>query len=305
MKRIKNKLRVLALAAGSLAITMAGASAANSFYTPGDLVLFFQQEGGTNTVYANLGNTATAFRGAGTGAADGVNQINFLDINSTLVSAFGSGWATDTTLYAGLAGVWGTSSSSTGLQNGDPHRTLYVSAARNSVGTIGSADSTGWDLSLAGDTKMSDGATGMATQNNAFENNYDAAQTVSPTGTSQIDAQNPFAGPGIQGNAFNNTFGGGVQQVGSASTIGTIGTGTGTAEFALDLWRIQAKNAVAGQVGFGEALRVGTYEGTVSVNTSGQVSFTAVPEPSTYALMGLSALVIGFFIRRHRRAQNP
>ena len=303
MKQIKTKLRVLALAAGSLAITMAGANAANSFYAPGDLVLFFQQEGGTNTVYANLGNTATVFRGTATGPSGSTNLVNFLDINSTLVSAFGIGWASDPTIYAGLAGVWGTSSSSSSLQNGDPQRTLYVSSPRNSVGTVGSANSTGWDLGLAGDTAMSGGATGIATQNNVFENNYNVAQTVSVTSTSGIDDANPFSSPGIQGPAFGGTFSGGVQQIGSASTIGTIGTGTGTAEFALDLYRIQAKNAVAGQVGFGDTLRLGTYEGTVSVNTSGQVSFSAVPEPSTYALLGLSALVIGYIVRR-RRAQN-
>lgn len=302
MKRIKSKLRVLALAAGSLAITALSANAANSFYAPGDLVLFFQQEGGTNTVYANLGNAATLYRGAATGV-DVASNFNFLDINATLVSAFGAGWATDTTLYAGLAAVWGTSSSSTTLQNGDPHRTLYVSSARNSVGTLGSANSTGWDLGLAGDTAMSNGATGIATQNNVFENNYNVAQTVSPTSTSGIDNANPFSSPGIQGPAFN-AFSGGVQQVGSASTIGAFG-GAGTAEFALDLFRIQAKNNIAGQVGNGETLRLGTYEGSVTVNTNGQVSFvtSAVPEPSTYALMGVSALVIGFVVRR-RRAQN-
>ncbi len=300
MKLFKTKLRLFALAAGSLAITMAGANAANSFYAPGDLVLFFQQEGGTNTVYANLGNAATVFRGSATGASGSTNLVNFLDINATLISAFGSGWATNTTIYAGLAGVWGTSSSSNTLTDGDPHRTLYVSSARNSVGTVGQANSTGWDLGLAGDTAMSSGATGIATQNNVFENNYNVAQVVSDTTTSGIDNANPFSSPTIQGPAFGGAFSGGVQQVGSASTIGTIGTGTGTAEFALDLWRVQAKNAVVGQVGFGETLRLGTFEGTVSVNTSGQVSFTAVPEPSTYALLGLSALVIGFFIRRHR-----
>lgn len=300
MKLFKTKLRVLALAVGSLAISTFSANAANSFYAPGDLVLFFQQEGGSNTVYANLGNAATLYRGAATGVAGGTTSYNFLDISATLVSAFGSGWATDTSIYAGLAAVWGTSSSSSGLQDGDPHRTLYVSSARNSVGTIGSANSTGWNLSAAGDTAMSSGATGIATQNNVFENSYDAVQTVSITSTSQIDNQNPFLSPGIQGNAFGGAFAGGVQQVGSASTIGSFGS-AGTAEFALDLYRIQAKNNISGQVGSGQAVRVGTYEGTILVNSSGQIS--AVPEPSTYALLGLSALVIGFVIRR-RRAQN-
>ncbi len=299
MKRLQTKLRVFALAAGSLAITIAGASAANTFYAPGDLVLYFQQEGGTNTVYANLGNAAT-YRGAGTGAADGVNSLNFLDINTELTSAFGAGWATDTSLYAGLAGVWGTNGTNETLQNSDPHRTLYVSAARNSAGTIGQADSTAPFVGT--NTDMTTAASGIAAQNNVLENSYSTAVAVSPTGTSGIDNQNPFLAAGVQGVAFG-VISGGVQQRGTAGTFAASFGGGGSVEFGLDLYRIQAKNTIVGQVGLGEALREGTYEGTIAVGTDGLVSFVAVPEPSTYALMGLSALVIGFVVRR-RRAQN-
>ena len=299
MKLFKNKLRVLALAAGSLAITMAAAHAQNANYAPGDLVLFFQQDGGTNTLYVNLGNAATLYRGAGTGAADGVNNYSFLDINTTLVNAFGAGWATDTTLYAGLAGVWGTSASSSTLQDGDPHRTLYVSQARTDVGTIGLANSAGYDLGLAGTTAMTNGANGIVSQNNVLETQYSTAVAESPTSVSTIDEQNPISA-GSQGTAFS-IFAGGVQQQGGtfAANFGDAGASV----FALDLYRIQAKNNISGQVGQGETLRLGTYEGTVSVGSDGTVSFTAVPEPSTYALMGLGALVIGFVVRR-RRAQN-
>ncbi len=44
-------------------------------------------------------------------------------------------------------------------------------------------------------------------------------------------------------------------------------------EFALDLYRILAKNTISSQVA-GD-LRVGSYEGTVTINSSGQVSFIA------------------------------
>ncbi len=303
MKLFISQLRALALAAGSLAITGLSANAANSFYAPGDLVLFFQQEGGSNTVYANLGNAATLYRGAATGAAGGVNNYNFLDISATLISAFGTGWATDTSIYAGLAAVWGTNVTNNSLQDGDPHRTLYVSAARNGVGTIGQANSSQWVI--AGNTQMTGAAGGIEAQNNVLENSYSTAVVVSPTSISQIDEQNPFLSPGIQGDAFGTPDGnlaGGVQQRGTVGAFSASFGGAGSTEFALDLYRIQAKNAILGQVGFGEAVREGTYEGTVSVGTDGQVSFTAVPEPSTYALMGLSALVIGFVVRR--RAQN-
>jgi hypothetical protein len=302
MKQIKTKLRALALAAGSLAITMAGANAANSFYAPGDLVLFFQQDGGTQTVYANLGNAATLYRGAATGAAGGTNSLNFLDLSSTLSTAFGAGWASDTSLYAGLAGVWGTSNTLGNLQDGDPQRTLYVSAARSGVGTIGQANSSPADMVLAGNSALTTAATGIQTQNNILENSYATAVAQSPVGTSQIDNQNTFS-LGIQNAAFNSSVAGGVQQKGSAGVFSASFGDAGSTEFALDLYRFQGRDNIATQVGFGEGLRLGTYEGTVSVGTDGQVSFTAVPEPSTYALLGLSALVIGYVVRR-RRAQN-
>ena len=271
------------------------ANAANSFYAPGDLVLFFQKEGSTNTVYANLGNAATLYRGTAAGSADGTNSIAFLNLNSTLTSAFGAGWASDTGLYSGLAANWGTSTTSTLLQDGDPHRTLYVSASRNSVGTVGSANSTGWDFTIAGNGAMTSGASGISQQNNVFENSYDAQTTISLTGTSGIDDQNPFLAPGLQGNAFNNSFGGGVQQQGQAGAFGTFGE-AGQVEFALDLYRMLARNNVAGQVG-GEN-RVGSYEGTVTIGTNGDISFIAVPEPSSLALAGLAA---GSLVLRRRR----
>ena len=85
----------------AIALGATSANAQNPNYAPGDLVLFFQQTFGTKTVYANLGNAATLYRGtaAGPGAA---NRIDFLNINAEMVSAFGAGWATDPTIYAGL-----------------------------------------------------------------------------------------------------------------------------------------------------------------------------------------------------------
>src|ERR1035437_10340597 len=120
------------LVASSSLLAAVSASAANTFYAPGDLVLFFQQAGGSNTVYADLGNAATQFRGATAGADSTTTRLNFLDLNTTLTSAFGAGWASDPTVYAGLGGVYSTNNTSSALVNGDPYRTLYVSAPRDS-----------------------------------------------------------------------------------------------------------------------------------------------------------------------------
>jgi hypothetical protein len=241
----------------------------NPNYIAGDLVLFFQQEGGSNTVYANLGNAATVFRGTAAGA-DVANKVNFLNVGTALTAAFGAGWANDATVYAGLAAVWGTNTTSNTLQNGDPHRTLYVSAGRQSVGSVGSPESAQWVI--AGNTQMSSGSNGILSQNNVLETTYMDAVVVSPTNISFIDNNNPFLAPGIQGVAMAGAFDGGIQQQGAAGSFGTMGP-AGSVEFALDLYRILAKTGISGQVA--GTLREGSYEGTVTVNASGQVSFIA------------------------------
>jgi len=243
-------------------------------YSPGDLVLAIQQQGGTNTVYANLGSAATQFRGTATGA-DVANQVNFLDISAALTSAFGSGWATDPNIYVGAAGVWGTDQYSVDLQDGDPSRTIYVSRSRDSVGTVGTANSAAW--SMNSDGSMTTAAVQITQQNNAYAGNYATQVAVSPTDVSKIVNNNPFLIPGTQGTAFQ-VFGGGVQQGGLTGTIGTFGD-AGTVKFALDLYRILGKTGVTGQVAGN--LRSGSFEGTLTLNSGGMVSFIAQGPPPT------------------------
>lgn len=278
MKQSATSLIYTSARAIGLAVTPA--MAANSHYAAGDLVLFLQQEGSTNTVYVDLGNAATVFRGAaaGPGAA---NLINFVDISATLASAFGADWASNPLkiekLYAGLAGVYSSNNTSSALVNGDPYRTVYVSAARSSVGTVGAADSNAW--AGMGNTSMTDAASDIQAMNNVFANNYDAVSVVSPTSVSLIEDKNLFLSPGIQGPGFT-TFDGGVQQAGSVAGFGSFGAAGGV-KFALDLYRILAKTGISGQVA-GD-LRSGTYEGTVTVNSSGQVSFISQGAASSSA----------------------
>ena len=298
MKKTKSKLCAWVLTIGSLAISSVAANAQNNpNYAPGDLVMFFQQYGGSNTIYANLGN-ATTWRGAATGA-DVANSLNFLNINTQLTTAFGSNWATDTSLYAGMAGVRATSEVISHF-DGDPRRTIYVSAARAGIGTIGSANSSAYSISA--DSTFTSVAGAISTMNNVLENSYTSAVAVSPTSTSQIDDRNPFLNSTTQGTAFG-AIPGGIQQQGSASSFGTFDA-VSAAEFVLDLYRIAPYSDIAGQVGFGEIARLGTYEGSFALDGSGNVSFIgAVPEPSTYALIALTGFLY-FFVNKRRKA-NP
>ncbi len=136
-------------------------------------------------------------------------------------------------------------------------------------------------MTLAGNTAMSSGASGMKSQNNVLEVYYTTAVAVSPTVDSKIDEQNPFDSPSVQGAAFQGAFQGGVQQVGTNGILFTSFGDISNVEFALDLYRVLARGTggsgllapVAGQVA--GALRVGSFEGTITVNSSGVVSFVA------------------------------
>lgn len=287
----------------STAVLLTGsAQAANSFYDIGDLVLYFQKPGNVNTVYVSLGDAATNFRGSAAGPTADRQSLNIINLNQTLTDAFGAGWASDTGIYAGAVAA---ASSSTGTQTplGDQTRTMYVSRGRDSVGTVGLANSTTYDLNQAG--TQTAGATNIIAMGNTFETQGTAQQQIITTDISTIDDQNPFLSTslGIQGFAFN-AFNGGVQQRGSATTIGDFGYAGDVyaedAEFALDIYRIapRADSETTGEVS-GQKL-VGSFEGTLAIGANGDVSFVTIPEPSSVTLAGIAGLALAF--RRRRNA---
>ena len=71
--------------------------AQNLTYAPGDLLLYFMQFGGTQTVMVNLG-PAWTYRDAT------ANIMNLVNIGSTLMSAFPSGCAADP-MYCHAGGI--------------------------------------------------------------------------------------------------------------------------------------------------------------------------------------------------------
>jgi hypothetical protein len=278
------------MAVVSSALTVNTAKAANTLYAPGDLVMFFQEQGGSNTVYINLG-LATDFRGDASGPG-GTPSINIANVGSTLTSAFGSGWQSNTNLYAGLAAVRSATAGST-VTNGDMKRTLYVSANRSALGNIytqGSAAPT-----VGSDTDMTTAAGRIQSMNSAFDNGPDSMMSIVPTSGTFIDEQNPINAFG-QGIALG-VFAGGIQQQGGAGDMGSISSeGLGSIEFALDLYRISPASTGSGLVP--GPTRQGTFEGSFVVGTNGSISF--IPEPSSMALLGFASAALIF--RRRRNA---
>lgn len=308
MHRTKKLIALAAIAVAGLSVNWASAQS----YSSGDLVLFFQNPNGSSgadqTLYVNLGNAQT-FRGAATGA-DVANQLNIASIGSALTSAFGSNWASQTTLYAGLAAAHdnGTLGFNLAANNGDSKSTVYVSAPRVAVGTVGTANSSAYGSpNPYGSTAMvgiAGGIISMNATNPAIIGSLGvgSAQQFS-TSNVNLDERNPFQSPGIQGTAFGY-ISGGIQQAGSASSFGTFDT-VSNVEFALDLYRIAGEytsnvngSSLAGDVG-----GVGTFEGTFVVDNSGNVSYvtqtSAVPEPSTALALFLG--LGGLFLTRRRR----
>jgi hypothetical protein len=273
-------------------VTVNTASALNPNFAAGDLVVYFEQSGGTNTFMVDLG-AAYTFRNLSS------NLINITNIGSDLNAAFGPGtWQNDSSVFWGAAGVRSSSTNLTTVTNGDTNRTLYVSKSRTAAGTEGIASSGG--ISVGSDSFMTTGANGMIAQNGRLGSiPASATDRLSETVTSSnIDNQNPFTA-GNPGTAFG-IFPGGVMSSFGTGTLGTIGGVT--AESALDLYRVLASTSGVGQVG--GTLRGGDFQGSLVVDNTGNVSFivapVAVPEPTTMGATLVLGCVAGAMRRRRR-----
>jgi hypothetical protein len=270
MKTISKILTVSAVAVAALTTAAGTAQAQNTNYTDGDLVLFFQNPGGSGSaqqVFASLGNTATVFRAAFTAQS---NLTSIVNIGATLTSAFGSGWANATTLYGGAGGVWSDGSQGTELQNGDPSRTVYTTLARPSIGVVGSVNSDGFSTVNSGGASFTSAA--IIQQNNIFETQASTAVAVIALPSGDLASSIPLINP-AGGSGWNeNVPAPGVQQQGQAGSYGTFGS-INNVEFMWDLYRSQARNNISGQYGQGEARFDGSYIGTIVLTESGDVSF--------------------------------
>ena len=297
MKTIKTKF--LGATAAALLFGAATAQVQAQNYQTSDLVLFFQNPtglvGSTNQVFANLGSTATVFRDATTGS-----RFTLQNINTQLTAAFGADWANTTTLWGGAGAAWGNDPAEGNLLNRDPQATIYTTQRRSSVGTVGRANSAGFAFASTGG--MQTVSSSMLAQNGVFVAGAPAtvgsAAVVGlrPAPNQSIPLNNP-----VTGNSWlNGIAGNSVQQQGQEGTYGSFGS-FDNVEFLWDLYRAQAVNDLAGQYGFGGARRSTEYLGTMTLSSNGDVGFTAVPEPSTYALLALAAAGLGAHVIRRRQ----
>jgi len=292
--KTNNILTKAILAIAGVALSSSAAMAANPTFVAGDLVVYFQQRGGANTLMLDVG-AATTFRDTTS------NILNIANIGSLLsdgTNGFGSAWYDNSTVYWGAAGVRSASTNATAVTNGDPNRTDYVSQARTTVGTEGTAGSVGWAGFSA--SNLTTASTNILAQNNRLGTIPTSATNVlvETTSLSNVDNQNPFLGNN-PGTAFA-TFAGGVESSFSTGTFGTLGGVA--AESALDLYRILAATP-AGTVNPTNAnIGDGTYNGSFVIDNGGNVSFIVapVPEPTTMGATLVLGLVAGAMRRRRQ-----
>jgi hypothetical protein len=296
----KSSLTLAAAVAAVLGGLATPASAQNAFHAPADLVLTFWNPGGvtgsTQTVTVALAST-TFFRDAAPGSFTLLNTANIGGLGGVLEAQFGATWYDTVTLHMGAIGFRGTSSTATTLLDSDPQQTLYFSKERSEVGILGTASSPTPTTILNSGTGI---VGGMGQVKGRIESPGTTAIFVEATSSSFIDENNPTTAGGNQSTAYTN-ISGGVQGNFGAGSFGTFGA-AGQVEMALDLYRLQNRNDVAGQYGFGDPTNVGDYLGTLTINQAGQVGFAAaVPEPSSALLLGFAAVGL-FGTRRYRKA---
>jgi len=297
---LKSKLSLLACAVlASMAFSGTRANAAT--YNAGDLIMGFRVTGGigaSSNVLVNLGQSTT-FRNL-----NGTNSLNITNIFTDLSNTFGTGagngteWYNRTDLSFGVIGVYTNISDASGgtVNNGDPGQTIYMSRSRTSAGTVGTAQSsTPSGFSNANMSTISGNVLvlNQTTYAGATASVNNSAVAIINAGGSQSYTffTNPTSDFGAINPGIEQTFTASAWSTGSLGPVSNI-------EGAVDLYRVLQTTNNANPTG---TAKTGSYETTFVINQSGQISaVSAVPEPSTYALLGIGAIAVVFAVRRRQ-----
>jgi hypothetical protein len=293
------------MAAAALALLAPSGHAQTVTYAPGDLLFAFEEPGNANNYILDLGPVTEFITLSQTPGTTDLNTLLTLgNIGADLTAAFGSGWATNNAT-PGTNVQWGafdasskTAGGTTGVGGvlGLPKETLFLTQYETSPG--------GQSNDPAEKSASNQG--GAVSLFNSFSNSGFAGQ--SQTANSTVGTI--IASGGINSWTAYNPNG---------SSTGAFGTGLdveqdqeagnafiGPTNSQLDLYELLPSGAT-GYTGSGTDL--GSFTLTPSADPGGySLNFTSaasVPEPSTYAAIGLGAAFLVLFRRSRGALLSP
>jgi len=272
---MKSKIKLALLA--TTAVLAASLTSRLSAQSAGDLVIAFEASGAATNVEVDLGNVSNFVSGSGLVA----------NINTDLTNAFTASWNTNTALNWGVVG----SNPNSGASNGFPNKTIWVTGATGDASGYTNSPSVNYGTVIskmtaiygAGTGGLKSGGTGgvvnltdITSQTNAVTGANVIAAISTPTGNAAAFTNENGA----------NSFGG----VGTSNvTTFLVAENAGGGTTSLDLYTLATTSAGAAAVDLG----------TFSLDSSGNLTFTAIPEPSMYAAI-LGAITVGFVMLRRR-----
>ena len=301
MKAIKTKLSAGSLARAALVagvlLTAHVASAATVTTTSAasDLFVGFRQNGLATDLVADIGSllkyTPTSLGGTWNGSSFQVQfgvipttSTQVFNLNTDLASVFGGSWASNpsngTGVHWGVAGLTDPNNDNTPI-NGWAANSIYLTKARAALGTQTTAPLNA-ATSVAGSAIYSfevgsNGYTGRNSTANSSVAITEALGSNSNAWSAQIGSQSSAFGSGIR-----------IEQALS-------GNYSGPTNSILDLWVAPDSNSNS---------TTARYLGSFSLDSSGTLTYGAVPEPSTYALLAIAGTIFMVFIRRRNRLNN-
>jgi hypothetical protein len=285
MKKI-NILPAGLLAVAALASLTAGAQAQTVTYNTGDLFLGFNEPGVSSDYVVDLGPESYFLTLAGSAGTTDITTSDYSGaglgtISSDLSTVFGTSWyANNSTpgsnVQWGIVGASTNKRASSGVF-GLPNDTLFFTVGELTPGS-GSTGPT---------EKSTNAQDTLWNQITNFENGFSGQSDTSNSTVASVEAStlaNNWSDANPGSNAF--TSGLNIEQP-------TSGTYIGPTNSQLDLYELEPTDN--GGTGTGKEL------GSFTLSSSGQLDFTsaaAVPEPSTYATIGIGAAFLLLFRRR-------